>query len=293
MFSIFKKERRDVALVLSSGGARGIAHIGAIDALTAAGYRITSVAGTSFGSIVAGAYAAGRLDELKQWMAAIDHRRIRELSDFSLSLNHLMKGDRIVDELKTIVPDQPIERLPIPFACVATDWRTGREVVFRRGSLWTAIRASISIPAYMQPVEHGEMLLIDGGITNPLPLDRVERKKGDLLVAVNVSGHDYGGIYQRRKMAEERHTRNSRARQLLNRLLPAEVVSGVNYYTLINQTISISISQNAHRAIKLYPPDVLVDLPMKRYGGNDYDKYERIRAIGEQKMAKALEGRLG
>lgn len=286
---IFKSERRDVALVLSSGGARGMAHIGAIDSLMAHGFNITSVAGTSFGSIVAGMYAMGHLDDFKEWMAGIDKKAIRRYTDYSLSLSYFVKGERIIDELKKIAPDRDIEDLPIPFACVSTDWKTGREIVFDKGSIWQAIRASISVPGMFAPVELNNHILIDGGITNPLPLDRVARKGDDLLVGVNVSGHDYGSIWERRHAARLRQIRNSKALQFLNRLVPGVAGADMNFFTLLDQTFSISISQNARRAILLNPPDILVDIPMRRFGGGDYDKYAQIHAVGSQKTDKAIE----
>ncbi len=286
---IFKSERRDVALVLSSGGARGIAHIGAIDALMAHGFNITSVAGTSFGSIVAGMYAMGHLDDFKEWMAGIDKKAIRRYTDYSLSLSYFVKGERIIDELKKIAPDRNIEDLPIPFACVSTDWKTGREIVFDKGSIWQAIRASISVPGMFAPMELDNHILIDGGITNPLPLDRVARKGDDLLVGVNVSGHDYGSIWERRHAARLRQIRNSKALQFLNRLVPGVAGADMNFFTLLDQTFSISISQNARRAILLNPPDILVDIPMRRFGGGDYDKYAQIHAVGTHKTDKAIE----
>lgn len=286
---IFKSERRDVALVLSSGGARGIAHIGAIDSLMAHGFNITSVAGTSFGSIVAGMYAMGHLDDFKEWMAGIDKKAIRRYTDYSLSLSYFVKGERIIDELKKIAPDRDIEDLPIPFACVSTDWKTGREIVFDKGSIWQAIRASISVPGMFAPVELNNHILIDGGITNPLPLDRVVRKSDDLLVGVNVSGHDYGSIWERRHAARLRQIRNSKALQFLNRLVPGVAGADMNFFTLLDQTFSISISQNARRAILLNPPDILVDIPMRRFGGGDYDKYAQIHAVGTHKTDKAIE----
>lgn len=286
---IFRKERHDVALVLSSGGARGLAHVGAIDALLANGYHITSVAGTSFGSIVAGMYASGHFEDFKAWMADIDRRRMRQLTDYRLSLNSIVKGERIINAMKEIAPDRDIETLDIPFCAVATDWKTGREVVFNKGSMWQAIRASISVPGFFTPLEIDDKILIDGGITNPLPLDRVYRSGHDLLVGINVSGHDYGRIWQRKEAERLHQIRNSKALAFLTRLLDVGQTPTLNYYTLLDQTISIAIAQNARRAIQITPPDILVDIPMKRFGGNDYDKYRLIREVGEKKTVNAIE----
>lgn len=291
VFSIFKHDKRsnrNVALALSSGGARGLAHIGAIEALIDNGYKITSLSGTSFGSIVAAMYATGHLEDFKQWMLGIDKKQMREYTDYSLSLYSIVKGDRIIEQLKKISPDTDIEDLPVPLSIIATDWRTGHEVVFNHGSLWHAVRASMSVPAFFEPVKHGERILIDGGITNPLPLDRAKRTKDDLLVGVNVSGHDYGGIYNRKKMAHEWAAKKSLPISLLSKLLSKDAGYIMNYYTMINQTVSIAISQNASRNIIICKPDILVNISMRRYGGNDYDKAASIIKIGYRKMSAAI-----
>ena len=144
-----KPEKKDVALVLSSGGARGLTHIGAIEMLEEQGYHITSIAGCSMGALVGGVYAAGKLNEFREWMKGIDRKKMLELTDFSLSLNHFVKGDRIIEAIMEFVPDMAIEDLPVPYCAVATDWVSGREVVFRTGSLFEAIRASISLPCFI------------------------------------------------------------------------------------------------------------------------------------------------
>ena len=199
---------KDVALVLSSGGARGLAHIGAIEELVAQGYRITAIAGCSMGALIGGVYAAGKLEEFREWMKTVDRKKMLELTDFSLGLNHIVKGSRILEAIMEFVPDMPIEDLPIPYCAVATDLKTGREVVFRKGSLFDAIRASISLPSFYEPVHRDGMILIDGGVTNPIPMNRVVRHKGDILVAVDVSGHDYEKQWQIQQELVEKRKRS-------------------------------------------------------------------------------------
>lgn len=284
-----KGNKKDVALVLSSGGARGLAHIGAIEALESRGYHIRSIAGTSMGALVAGMYATGHLEDYREWMKTVDKRKIRELTDYSPSLDHLVRGKRIIDTLMGIVPDTQIDALPIPYAAVATDWETGHEVVITHGSLYAAIRASISLPAYFSPVRRAGKILIDGGTTNPLPLNRVVRHRGDLLVGVSVCGHDYEGELALKRMAEEQRMASSPLLRLARRLLPKDFDPNFNYYTLLNRTASIMIHQNAQLQLRLTPPDIFLDLPMKRYGGFDYDKSERIINIGREHMNKVLD----
>lgn len=279
--------KKDVALVLSSGGARGLAHIGAIEELEAQGYRITSIAGCSMGALIGGVYAAGKLEEFREWMKTVDRKKMLELTDFSLSLNHIAKGSRILEAIMEFVPDMLIEDLPIPYCAVATDLKGGHEVVFSKGSLFDAIRASISLPSFYEPVYRDGMILIDGGVTNPIPLNRVVRHDGDILVGVDVSGHDYKKQWEiQQELAEKRKHSTSLSQQILNKLIPDNLE--FNYYTMLSRVSSVMIRQNSILMAQLMKPDVLVDIQMSRYGGFDYDKSEKIIAIGRQKTEQAL-----
>ena len=181
---------KNVALALASGGPRGFAYIGAIEVLQERGYHITSVAGTSAGSLVGGIFAAGGLEAFKEWLFGLDTMKVMSLMDFSLSRNYLVKGQKVMDAIRERVPEVNIEDLPIPFAAVATDLHTGEEVVFREGPLFEAIRASISIPSMFRPVQWKGRTLVDGGMVNTFPLNRVERTPGDILVGFNVNQID-------------------------------------------------------------------------------------------------------
>ena len=174
-------KKRRVALVLAGGGARGVAHIGAIEELERQGFEISAVAGTSMGALVGGVYASGYLEPFKEWMRALDKYKVFSLVDFALSTEGLVKGDRVMEAMKELVPDVQIERMPVPFAAVAADLLTGDEVVLDSGGLYDAIRASISIPSVFRPVHRDGRVLVDGGTVNPLPLNRVRREEGDLL----------------------------------------------------------------------------------------------------------------
>ena len=278
---------KDIALVLSSGSARGLAHIGVIEELEAQGHRITSVAGCSMGALVGGIYAAGKLQDYREWMKTIDRGRMRDLIDLSFSINHLVKGERIIEALMEIVPDVPIEKLPIPYCAVATDWASGREVVFREGSLFQAIRASISLPSFFSPVRRDGMILIDGGVTNPLPLNRVVRREGDMLVGVDVSGQDYEVKTKIQQEAEERRKKQKSLSQIIiDKLTPEH--ADFNYFTLLSRSSSIMIRQNSLLMTKLMRPDLLVDIQMNNIDSFDYDKSERIIAIGRNKARQAL-----
>ena len=280
-------ERKNVALVLSSGGARGLAHIGAIEEIVAQGYHITSVAGCSMGALIGGIYAAGKLKEFREWMKTIDRKKMLELTDFSFSINHLVKGSRIIEAIMEIVPDMKIEDLPIPFCAVATDWKGGHEVVFRSGSLFDAIRASISLPSFFDPVRRDGMILIDGGVTNPIPLNRVDRQDGDILVGIDVSGHDYRAQSAlQEELTERRKQKKSLPAQIIDKLIPDNI--DFNYYTVLSRVSSLMIRQNSLLMEQLTHPNILVDIQMTRITTFDFDKSEKIITYGRKLTHQSL-----
>ena len=289
-FAVMKDElkKKNVALVLSSGGARGLAHIGAIEELEARDYHITSIAGCSMGALIAGVYAAGKIEEFREWMKTVTRKKMFELTDFSLSLNHIVKGKRIIEAIMEFVPDVNIEDLPIPYCAVATDLKAGREVMFRKGSLFKAIRASISLPSFYEPVKRNDMILIDGGIINPLPLNRVKRQTGDILVGVDVSGHDYKAQWDelQRLTAIQKHDKSLKTK-ILDMLIPDNIE--FNYYTVLSRASSLMIRQNSILMAKLTNPDILIDIQMSRYGTFDFDKSEKLIVIGRQNTSQAID----
>ncbi|MGK7396542.1 MAG: patatin-like phospholipase family protein [Candidatus Cyclobacteriaceae bacterium M3_2C_046] len=179
--------KKSVSLVLSSGGARGLAHIGVIEELQKHNFEIRSIAGSSMGSLVGGFYAAGKLDIYKQWICELDKMDVFKLIDFTFSPQGFIRGERVFKELENMIEDCNIEDLSLPFVAVATDLHEQKEVVFRNGSLFQAIRASCAIPTVLKPVIIDDKELVDGGVLNPLPIDLIQRQTEDILVVVNVN----------------------------------------------------------------------------------------------------------
>ena len=326
---IYYNMKKDVALVLSSGGPRGWAYIGAIEELVSRGYNITSVAGTSIGSLIGGIYAAGRLEEVKDWLFCLDAWKVFRLMDISISKNHLVKGDKVIDALKEIVPDVNIEDLAIPYRAVAADLYTGEEVVFDRGPLFDAVRASISIPSLFRPVKYGYRTLVDGGIVNTMPLDKAVRNGNDILVAFDVNDVDVDSIREalindareeEERLEEERELKEE-TRTIINavrnndtltfgeklRLAGAqgkkvlshrfkyedpepELFYEENYYSILSRTFSIMNHALAKIAAERYAPDVLVKMPFDAYGEiTDYARAEEISQRGRELMKEALD----
>lgn len=179
---------RTVSLVLGSGGARGLAHVGVIRWLEANGLRIVSIAGTSIGALVGGIHAAGKLDAFEQWARTITVPTMLSLMDLSWGRGGLVKGDRFIGTLTAIVGERDIESLPIAFTAVAAQLDGGKEIWLRSGPLLSAIRASISLPLLFAPYEYRGMKLIDGGVLNPVPIAPTLGDLSDLTIAVNLGG---------------------------------------------------------------------------------------------------------
>ena len=296
---------KKVALALASGGPRGFAFIGAIEELQRRGYEITSVAGTSAGSLVGGIFAAGGLQQFKEWLFGLDTLKVVSLMDFSLSKNYLVKGEKVMNAIKERVPEVNIEDLPIPFAAVATDLYTGEEVVFREGPLFEAIRASISIPSMFRPVKWKGRTLVDGGMVNTFPLNRVQRTPGDILVGFNVNQIDaaeiQGFLDSRAAIAQERESERSLLARIQSGLQQRQLEASAsnswipvgaddNFASILQRSFGIMNCSLARIGIELTPPDVLASLPFDSYHGvYGYSHAEEVATIGRKLMADALD----
>lgn len=178
-----------VTLVLGSGGARGLAHIGVIRALEADGrFAVRAVTGTSIGALVGGLYAAGKLDDYARWVCGLSRADVWGLLDFSFTRRGLFEGERLMKRLADLLGDARIEDLPIPFTAVASDLERRQEVWLDRGPLFEAIRASIAIPGLFTPVERDGRLLVDGGLLSPLPVVPMLQHDAPCAIAVSLNG---------------------------------------------------------------------------------------------------------
>jgi len=178
---------KTVSLVLGSGGARGLAHIGVINWLTEQGYDIRSISGASMGALVGGIYASGHLDVYTEWVTRLEKMDVLGLLDFSFGEGGLIKGERIIRVLRDLIGDYQIEDLPLAFTAVATDLDNQKEVWLNKGPLFEAIRASMAIPSIFTPVIYHGMRLVDGGLLNPIPIAPTLKDKTDITIAVNLS----------------------------------------------------------------------------------------------------------
>ena len=180
-----------VSLVLGSGGARGLAHIGVIHELEKLGYKIRSITGCSVGSLIGGFYCAGKLDVFEEWVCNLSEWDVVRFLDISLTArNGVVKGDLIMNTLRDLIGDQRIEDLPIPFTAIATDVVDRKEVWLSKGSLFDTVRASMTIPGVFTPKKINGRVLVDGGLLDPLPSAPATSDGTDLTIAVSLSGRD-------------------------------------------------------------------------------------------------------
>ena len=177
-----------VALVLGSGGARGYAHIGAVQVLAERGYEVVAVAGTSMGALVGGLMAAGNLAEYTDWVTGLSQRDVIRLLDPTLGGPGAIRAERVLARMSEILDGALIEDLPIPYTAVATDIGARREVWFQSGPLDVAIRASIAIPGMITPIMVNGRLLVDGAVLNPVPMEPVTGVDADFTMAVALAG---------------------------------------------------------------------------------------------------------
>ena len=284
-------KKQKVALVLSGGGARGLAHIGVIEELEKEGFEITSIAGTSMGSLIGGVYAKGQLEEFKEWICDLDRNKVLSLIDLTLNTTGLIKGEKVLNRMKEFITDQKIEKLNIPYTAIAANIMSGEEVILNKGSLYEAIRASIAIPSVFTPVKKGKDVLVDGGIVNNLPINRVKRTKGDIVVAVNVLAKTKK--YTPRMSKKELDKREKRYDEELNiiqgrlqKFFPKKKEQKLSYFDIITKTINTMLYQNTQFAMKEQQPDILINISKDSCNIFDFHKADELIAIGKYQAKK-------
>jgi NTE family protein len=265
-----------ISLVLGSGGARGLAHIGVIRHLEERGFRIASISGCSMGALVGGIYAAGKLEAYRDWACALTRTDVLRFLDLSFLHSGLIKGDRIMETLKEMVGEHAIQDLAINFTAVATDIERQREVWLTDGPLFDAIRASIAVPTVFTPHTYRGLVLVDGGLLNPVPIAPTFRDLTDLTVAVSLNADPLVATDANRpastKAGPAPDPPAAKERDLNARILAFlddvgasfkadEEAQELGMFELLNR--SFDTMQNAISAMKLaaYAPDVLIEVP--------------------------------
>ncbi|MEV6344224.1 patatin-like phospholipase family protein [Actinoplanes sp. NPDC051851] len=290
---------RRVALALGSGGARGYAHIGAVQVLNERGFEIAAVAGSSMGALVGGILAAGRLDEFTAWATGLKQRDVLRLIDPKWASPGAMAADRLINHLNGFLTDVEIENLPIPYTAVATDIAARREVWFQKGPLSSAIRASIAIPGVITPVVINGRLLADGGMLNPVPIEPTAAAGADLTVAVSLQAprpaSESAAPVRTTAQPQWVEDWRVRLRQIFRRdalevpvpepALPADL--------RIADVLSLSLDAMqdliARYRMAGLPPDVHVTIPVTSCRVMDFHRAPEMIQIGRDLTTKALD----
>jgi len=286
---------KTIALVLSSGGARGYAHIGVIEVLEEYGLKIRAIVGSSMGALIGGLYANKTLQEYKDWVLTLDFFDVLKLVDFSFRDAGMIKGDRVFDQMAYLFGDVLIEELPVSFTAVATDLVERREVWFQHGSLKYAIRASIAMPMVFTPIRQGNRILVDGGVLNPLPVAPVMSDRTDLVVAVNVNA-----VLSKHYPPDLPPAEQEKQDQFQNGL--SRFLNGVGWNRRRKEpSIGLSLFEITQGALETMqdslsrykmagnPPDVLIETPADACAFYDFHKAYDMIQVGRTAAQEALE----
>jgi NTE family protein len=298
--------RPRIGLALGSGSARGWAHIGVIDSLIEAGIQPDIVCGASMGALVGAAHVAGRLAELRQWAGTATWRTIARLTDLRLTGGGLMSGRQVISFLQGMGIGQSIESYATHYAAVATDMATGREIWLQSGPIHEAVRASIAIPGIFSPARLGDRWLLDGGLSNPIPVSVCRALGADVIIAVNLNGELVGRRFTEPEPPVE--TKPSRlSGEVVRRMLgpwslpaalrrqpaegdaapsPREAAPG--YFDVLATAINIMQDHITRARLAGEPPHVMLVPRLRSIGLMEFNRAEEAIAEGRACVEQAL-----
>lgn len=296
---------KKIGLALGSGSARGWSHIGVIRGLQEAGIHIDLVCGTSMGAMVAGAFAAGFIDVMDDWVRGLTWPDILGFMDVRLPRSGLIEGDKLTRYFREKISDSNIEDLPMPFAAVTTNLKSGREVWIREGSLMDAIRASMSMPGILTPFHRDGGWFVDGGLINPVPVSLCRNMGADIVLAVDLNNDIMGRSFNRTENRETVSPRQENGQYLPSRLASFfngkiksgqlsifkrfaqnQPSKGPTLFEVIATSVYIMQDQITKHRLATDPPDVLILPRLAHIGLLEFNRAEE--AIGEGRKAVEL-----
>ena len=283
---------RTISLVLGSGGARGLAHVGVIRWLEEHGHEIRSISGCSIGSFIGGAYAAGKLDAVVDWMESFTKREIYSMLDLSFTWDSLVKGDKMMAAIQGKIGTDLIEGLPIKFTAVAADIASEKEHWFQSGPIDQAIRASVSLPLFFTPYTVDGVQLIDGGILNPTPIEPTLGDDTDLTIAV-----DLGGPMMKEAMPEPEEAK-SPWQQRLDDFLESMKFSESkpkdqwDMFYIADQSFNTMQNAIARKRMADNPPDHLIAIPRNKCDTWEFDRAVEMIEYGYRLTEEQLSGKI-
>ena len=294
---------KKIGIALGSGSARGWSHIGVIRSLLEAGIPIDIACGASIGALVAGSFAAGFLDPLDRWARRLSWSNIIGFMDVMIPRSGLIEGEKISGYLREVLSDPMIENLPVPFAAVATDLKTGKEVWLREGSLIDAVRASMSLPGIFTPCGRNGQWLVDGGLVNPVPVSLCRAMGADIVVAVNLNSDIMGKPRLRRMANPPSNGRNGvspRAQgrwaaflnqtaqrgnlTLFRQLFQEQPERGPSIFDVMTTSVKIMQDRITLERLAADPPDILVKPRLAHIGLMEFNRAEESIEEGKRAM---------
>jgi NTE family protein len=278
--------RPKLGIALGSGSARGWAHIGVLRALADEGIAPDFIAGCSMGAMVGAACAAGRIEELEAWALSLDWKGVVGLLDLGLR-GGLIKGDRLLNMFHGQFVECQFSELALPFAAVATDLATGKELWLREGEVSDAVRASCTVPGLFQPVRRDGRYVVDGSIVNPIPVSLCRAMGAEVVIAVDLGSH-----LNRRfpRDGQEPSKAESPRRRLFNVLGPSKrpVVPPPSIVDTLLGAIDVMQERIAQARLVSEPPDVLLTPRLGELGTFEYHRAALAIAEGRAAVAQNL-----
>ncbi len=306
--------RPRIGLALGSGSARGLAHLGVIRAIEDAGIEIDFIAGTSMGALIGAIHAAGKLDELEATFLTFDWRRTASFFDVVLPKSGLLDGVRVSELVRAHIRADTIETLARPFAAVATDIVSGEEVVIRSGDVIEAVRASLSVPGIFTPVRSNGRILVDGGITNPVPVTAARAMGADIVIAVDLNHEIIAGKNLKPLLPVESNAEDGPVgmfsrwvgdyrlsmKDIRQRLLAGDNPASAQFrkwvsreplpsiFEVLLASINIMETHITQTRLRLDRPDVIIQPPLGHIRFLEFDRAEEIIAIGYEHTRRQL-----
>lgn len=308
-----RRRKPSIAIALGSGSARGWSHIGVIQGLLQLGIEPEIVAGSSIGALVGAAYAAGQIEQLEHWTRALDWKGILKYLDPSLLGGGLIQGEKLAGLVRQYVRDLSFEELPRRLGVVATELESGREIWFREGPVMQAVRASISLPGLFTPLQHDGQWLVDGGLSNPVPVSLCRAMGADMVIAVNLNGDLLGRHFRQDESDDaakpvagkgdfwDRITGQMKqslgeGRELLFARLLGDAREKPGLYEVLASSINIMQDRITRSRMAGDPPDIIITPRLSDLGLMEFDRAAEAIEEGHaavERMHPALQSMLG
>ena len=276
-----------VSLVLSSGGARGLIHIGVIEWLISNGFIIKSIAGSSIGALIGGIYATGKLDLYTQWVTSLKKLDMVRLLDISYRRNCLFKGDRVIHVLREMIGEHYIEDLSITYTAVTTDMHEQKELWLNTGALFDAIRASTAIPGIFSPHNYLGRQLIDGSLVNPAPIAATLHDTTDITIVVDLNGESLRDTHTEMEFQTDERSMSERFPSFFSKSNTPKQTNQSLFDVIIS---SMETMQNTISRLQLAvkTADVTIKIPVDTCSFYEFYRAKEMIDLGKQKAAEAL-----